>query len=79
MALKESRYEGVNWIHLTMFFYVVTPCRSDFIPEDGDTMFLRNVGIYLQVYTASQPWSHLALDKVQWRALVNNVMKFRFS
>jgi hypothetical protein len=24
-------------------------------PEDGDSMSLRNVGIYLQVHTASQP------------------------
>jgi hypothetical protein len=24
-------------------------------PEDGDSMFLRNVGIYLRVYTAPQP------------------------
>jgi hypothetical protein len=26
---------------------------SIFIPEDGDIMFLRNTGIYLQVYMAS--------------------------
>jgi hypothetical protein len=26
-----------------------------FSPEDGDSIFLRNVGIYLHVYTASQP------------------------
>jgi hypothetical protein len=25
--------------------------------EDGNSMFLRNVGIYLRVYTASQPRS----------------------
>jgi hypothetical protein len=24
-------------------------------PEDGDSMFLRNVGIYLRVHTVSQP------------------------
>jgi hypothetical protein len=37
---------------LTMsFFYVVTPCG----PEDRDRMFLRKVGIHLQVHTASQP------------------------
>jgi hypothetical protein len=28
---------------------------SIFSPEDGDSTVLRNVGIYLQVYTASQP------------------------
>jgi hypothetical protein len=26
-----------------------------FNPEDGDSMFLQNVRIYLQVHTASQP------------------------
>jgi hypothetical protein len=26
-----------------------------FSPEDGGSMFLQNVGIYLRVYTASQP------------------------
>jgi hypothetical protein len=26
-----------------------------FSPDDGDSMFLRNVGIYLPVYSASQP------------------------
>jgi hypothetical protein len=28
--------------------------RKVFSPEDGDSMFLRNIGIYLRVYTASQ-------------------------
>jgi hypothetical protein len=26
-----------------------------FSPEDGDSMFIRNVGTYLRVHTASQP------------------------
>jgi hypothetical protein len=45
---------------MTMLFWAVTPCRLagryllKFSPEDGDSMFLRNVGIYLQVYTASR-------------------------
>jgi hypothetical protein len=38
----------------TLLFWVVTPCRFA-SPEDGDIMFLRNVVIYLRVYTASQP------------------------
>lgn len=28
-----------------------------FSPENGDSMFLRNAGMYLRVYTASQPTS----------------------
>jgi hypothetical protein len=37
-------------------FRVVTPCGlvDRFSPEDGDSMFLRNVGVYLQVHTALQ-------------------------
>jgi hypothetical protein len=40
-----------------VFFWVVTPAvwtRETAVcsPEDGDSMFLRNVGIYLQVHTA---------------------------
>jgi hypothetical protein len=41
------------------FFLQVLNCivRRDsyFSPEDGDSIFLRNFGIYLRVYTASQP------------------------
>jgi hypothetical protein len=41
-----------------MFFWVVTTCRLVgwyHRPENGDGMFLRNVGFYLLVHTASQP------------------------
>jgi hypothetical protein len=43
------------------FFWVLVPCRlvgrcqmfgETYCPEDGDGMFLRNVGIYLWVYLA---------------------------
>jgi hypothetical protein len=37
-----------------LVFWVVMP-RVDFRPEDGDSMFLRNVGIYLQVYRGYNP------------------------
>jgi hypothetical protein len=40
------------------FFWVLAPCRhtvSIFSPEDGDSIFLRNVGIYRRVYTAPKP------------------------
>jgi hypothetical protein len=36
-------------------FWVTTPCVTIFIPEDGDSLFLRNVCTYLQVHTALQP------------------------
>jgi hypothetical protein len=35
-----------------LMFWIVTPCGLS--PEDGDSIFLRNGGIYLRVYTASQ-------------------------
>jgi hypothetical protein len=38
----------------TLVFWVVTPC-GHFSPEDGYSMFLRNVGIYLQVHRALLP------------------------
>jgi hypothetical protein len=51
---------------MSMFFFrVVTPCElvsrhqrfggTYFSPEDGGSMFLRNIGVYLQVHTALQP------------------------
>jgi hypothetical protein len=53
----------------TLVFWVVTPCRLvgryqnfggtyclHLSPEDEGSMFFRNVGIYLQVHTALQPW-----------------------
>jgi hypothetical protein len=50
-----------------LFFWAVMLCGligrhqcygetvSIFNPEDGDGMFLQNIGIYLQVHTTSQP------------------------
>jgi hypothetical protein len=32
-------------------FYVLGTCSADIIPEDSDSTFLRNVGIYLHVHT----------------------------
>jgi hypothetical protein len=58
----DARFEVLPVVRKTMFFLVVTSCglagavqHCHFSPEDGDRMFLRNVGIYLRVYTASQP------------------------
>jgi hypothetical protein len=49
----------------TLVFWVVTPCGlvdryqhfigTYFSPEDGGSMLLRNVGIYLQIYKVLQP------------------------
>jgi hypothetical protein len=36
-------------VRMMMFFSVSAP------PEDGDSMFLRNVGIYRRVYKALKP------------------------
>jgi hypothetical protein len=37
-----------------MMIWVVVPYRLIVSPEDGDSMFLRNVDIYQRVYTAPQ-------------------------
>jgi hypothetical protein len=34
------------------FFVSIFRTASSFSPEDGDSMFLLNVGIYLQIHTA---------------------------
>jgi hypothetical protein len=47
------RFEVLTVVKMMMLFWVVTPCRLR--AEDGDSMFLRNDGIYLQVHTVSQP------------------------
>jgi hypothetical protein len=36
---------------MMMFFWVLGPCKA----EDGDGMFLQNVGIYRRVYTVPKP------------------------
>jgi hypothetical protein len=37
------------------YIHISTSQHRHFSPEDGDSMFLRNVGIHLWVYMASQP------------------------
>jgi hypothetical protein len=40
---------------MMIFFWVLEKkAVSIFSPEDGDSMFLRNAGIYLRVYTAKK-------------------------
>jgi hypothetical protein len=39
------RFGVITVVRMTMFFS----------PADGDSIFIRNVDIYLRVYTASQP------------------------
>jgi hypothetical protein len=47
-----------------------------FRPEDGDSIFLRNVGIYLQVHTALQPRRkhRRALELVAYALLLNTTI-----
>jgi hypothetical protein len=42
------RFEVFTAVRMMMLFFWV-------LVEDGDSMFLRNVGIYRRVYTASKP------------------------
>jgi hypothetical protein len=56
------RFEVLTAVRMTMlFFRVVTTCRVvgtyrlHLQAEDGDSMFLRNVGMYLRIYTELQP------------------------
>jgi hypothetical protein len=41
---------------INVFVWVAMSCGLIFIfnPEDGDSMFHRNIGIYLQIHTTSQ-------------------------
>jgi hypothetical protein len=61
-------FEVLTVVKMSMlFFWVVMLCGligryqcygetvSIFNPEDGDGMFLQNIGIYLQVHATSQP------------------------
>jgi hypothetical protein len=58
------RFEVFTAVRMVMFFWVLAPCKlvdrcqrfgEIYSPEDGDSMFLRNVGIYRRVYTAPKP------------------------
>jgi hypothetical protein len=63
-AVYFNKYSGEVVDLLTILFcWVVTPWGDSYVhtdvsifsPEDGDSMFFRNVGIYLRVHKASQP------------------------
>jgi hypothetical protein len=56
------RFEVLTAVEISMLvFLVVIPCKLAgrcerfFSPEDGGSVFLRNVGIYLQIHSAWQP------------------------
>jgi hypothetical protein len=52
------RFEIFTAVSMMLLFWALAPCRLGgrywraFSPEDGDSMFLRNIGIQLRVYTA---------------------------
>jgi hypothetical protein len=50
-----TRFEVFTAVRMMMMFWVLAPHRLVFSPKDGDSMFLRNVGIYRQVYMAPKP------------------------
>jgi hypothetical protein len=75
----ESRLNGdLGLQHLSMLLiWAVTPCGllgryhhfAETVPiraEDRDSMFLRNVGIYLRAHTASQPRTTTATFSPLW-------------
>jgi hypothetical protein len=52
------KFEVLTVVMSMLFFWVAMPCgpvSGDQRFGDGDSMFLHNVGTYLQVHTASQP------------------------
>jgi hypothetical protein len=49
-AVRTSNPTKIFWVFAS---YIRTV--SNFSPEDGDSMFLRNAGIYRRVYTAPNP------------------------
>jgi hypothetical protein len=61
------------YLLMMLFFWVLTPCRPlPFSPEDGDSMFLRNVSIYRRVYTAPKPRRALSSSPPQKPQISNN-------
>jgi hypothetical protein len=56
------RFEVFKSVKMALLlFWVVTSCGL-FNTEDGDSMFLRNVGFYLRVHMASQPRRDYLVD-----------------
>lgn len=51
------RSEDLAAVKLSLLvFWTMTPCGSiNFSPEYGGSLFIRNVGIYLQVHTTIKP------------------------
>jgi hypothetical protein len=47
------------------------PAVSVFSPEDGDSIFLRNVGTYLQVHTALQPTRPTSTSLLPWEVITH--------
>jgi hypothetical protein len=59
VSIPWSKQRGIRAAVKIQFeiFCSVTPYKiSMFLPEDGGSIDLRNVGILLQHYTMSQPW-----------------------
>jgi hypothetical protein len=62
-SYKPVRFEILTAVKMSMsFFWAVTPCDligryqcSIFKADAGDSMFVQNAGIYMQVHKASQP------------------------
>jgi hypothetical protein len=50
---------------------------ADFRPEDGGSMFLRNVGIYLQAHAALQPRGPTSTILRQFNVLRGRVVHIR--
>jgi hypothetical protein len=55
---------------LTLYRFPYTSQHRHFSPEDGDSMFLRNVGIYLRIYTASKTQNIVILPAVRTSNLI---------
>jgi hypothetical protein len=52
------RFDVITAVRMTMLFRALKPCRLVgrlFSPDDGDSMFLRNAGMCLQVNMVSEP------------------------
>jgi hypothetical protein len=52
----EGRFEVLAAVKMPTFvFWVIMPCGSQSRYQDESSMFLKNVGIYLQAHTVLQP------------------------
>jgi hypothetical protein len=66
-------------IYQVEFLSLINYSLSHFNSKDGDSMFLRNVGVYQQVHTALQPRRPTLICSPVWQPQISQVLIFCFN